>query len=279
MSNITQVKKDLSDLDLAYFALYSQIAKTDIQSSLQTKRILNDSARRDLKLIGAVKEKKVLEVGPGLGDLSELLRSNGAYVTVADLVPDYLMQLRTRGFDCYQVDAQNLSFFESFDLIVLCDVLEHVFRPYDVLHSSYLALKKSGLIYVRSPNRESLKNYSPLLGYPYEIVHLRTYNADLLKRELYSSGFKVQRVFRNLLTANRQIRNVPFLIRFILGSTLSQNLFFSYNKTLRQRILNFIAGSDIDMNKSNTRRVLKPLIIGFRLIFMSSGEIAIIAKK
>ena len=278
-NGIIKVQKQQSHLDLAYFQLYSQIAEADLLESLQTKRILNNSAARDLELIGNVEGKSVLEIGPGLGALSKLLRISGAQVTVADLIPNYLLPLRADGFECLQVDAQNLSLYESFDVIVLCDVLEHVFRPYDVLHSAHVALKKNGLIYVRSPIRESLKNYSLLLGYPYEIVHLRTYTSDLLKRELHSSGFKIKQISRNLATANRQIRNFPVLTRIVLNYSISQNLASHYSNVWRQRFFNFIAGSDIDLEKTKIRKIFKPLIKIFRLLLMSPGEIAIIAKK
>lgn len=183
----------MSRLDMAYRELIFQIAEEDTQSGIpafQNEENLSRKAEQDAGRIGRVEGKQVLEIGPGYGHLALLLEAKGASVSVLDLVPQYIQRLSSSiSGKAYIADAQKFDLPEAFDIIVLCDVLEHVFRPADVLISCRLALKPGGTVYVRSPSHEANVYYSMGLGFPHECVHLRTYTPELLARELHATGF------------------------------------------------------------------------------------------
>lgn len=188
-------KQSKSPLLLAYIEIYESIASQDVSAgspAFQSELELAQRAKMDARKIGNVSGLKILEIGPGYGHLAKELTERGATVSVADLVPHYmeriLIEIKGRA---YLMDIQQspMDLDQEFDLIIMCDVLEHVFRPADALLTAQLLLKPGGKLYVRSPSHESLITYACSLGYPIEIVHLRTYTKSLLEMELRAAGF------------------------------------------------------------------------------------------
>ncbi len=178
----------------SYTEIYTVIAAEDVfgeSPAFQDMASLQMKAQADLKKLGDVNGKRILEVGPGWGNLALLLEQSNAVVSIADLVPHYIDKLapHIRG-ESFLHDIQTPLWSEQFDVVVMCDVLEHLFRPSDALLAARQALRPGGLLYVRVPSHESLITYSMTLGMPYEIVHMRTYTPALLRRELKAAGFK-----------------------------------------------------------------------------------------
>jgi SAM-dependent methyltransferase len=196
------------NLQEAMVQLYQKIAEEDVKSPIQSESELLRKAERDLSNLGCVSGLTVLEVGPGLGHLTRLLEERGALVSVVDLVSTYVDRLEQSISGTVIVqDAQQLQLKEHFDLVICCDVLEHVLRPADVLLSIAKILKPEGRLYVRVPSNERLVGYSQLLGCPYEAVHLRTYSPRLLEQELISCGYRVLRGPKGLKGSPRVPRN------------------------------------------------------------------------
>lgn len=90
-------------------------------------------------------------------------------------------------------NVEDLPFENEFDLIVLCDVLEHVLNEGDAILSIRRALKPGGLVYLRCPANEPLVNYARLVGSPYPYVHLRTYSPKRFWNLANHAGLKVLR--------------------------------------------------------------------------------------
>jgi 2-polyprenyl-3-methyl-5-hydroxy-6-metoxy-1,4-benzoquinol methylase len=188
------IKCEKSSLDNAYDREYRNIAVNDLDSSIQPQEFLKKKAYLDFSNLGPLHGKDVLEIGPGQGHLAQMISNAGANLTIADVIPHYLDTIQgNTNIKTLLVDIQKLGLFESFDLIIMCDVLEHVFRPADALLWAYQALKPNGKLYIRVPSNESNIFYSTSLGYPYELVHLRTYTRSILTRELLASGFKIEK--------------------------------------------------------------------------------------
>jgi 2-polyprenyl-3-methyl-5-hydroxy-6-metoxy-1,4-benzoquinol methylase len=187
-----KLNQSLSDVMRANYEL---IAKSDIENSLQDVAIIDHVAMRDIAAIGEVVNFRILEIGPGHGILLRKLRSQGAIVFAADLVETYLSRLsdcveETAVFDVQDIDSPPNHWRGFFDLIILTDVLEHLTHPQDALLVCGTLLKEAGRIYVRVPAHESLIKYSRILGCPYTLVHLRTYDKTQLQREITSAGFR-----------------------------------------------------------------------------------------
>jgi SAM-dependent methyltransferase len=188
---------------------YVSIAEHDLANPIQNQIQLNELTKRDLRAIGSVSNLRVLEVGPGLGHLTNLLIDSGATVYVADIVDNYLNHIQLDAcnkavFDIQDSDGVPESWFASFDLIVMTDVLEHLTHPQDALLVTKSLLKAGGKLYVRVPAHESLISYSMELGCPHALVHLRTYDKTSLRRELTSAGLRCLKGPRYSIKAARQ---------------------------------------------------------------------------
>jgi SAM-dependent methyltransferase len=257
---------------------YAKIATDDLSKSMQNENYLREKALADLRNIGTVSNLSILEVGPGYGHLAQELIRKGAKVTLVDLVPQYMNQL-TKKFDIpsIQADIQHLGIRNSFDLIILCDVLEHVLRPSDVLYWVSLALRERGSIYIRVPSYEANLAYSVNIGAQYQLGHLRTFTEDLLKRELLSIGFANVKRTRYLKKSVRVPRNfLPGIEKY----WLLKRIYLS--KDLPERNLTMFShylARFYDGFSGENWRIFKRVLNLLRLPLTKPGEIFITARK
>lgn len=273
-----KVESRLTDLDRCYLENYSNIASKDLASSIQLESYLRAKAIEDLKNIGNVKGLSILEIGPGYGHLAKEMTKAGAFVCALDIVPEYLDAL-DKNLDVSSIlgDVSKLGISNTFDIIVLCDVLEHVFRPSDVLYWSHKALKDKGKIYVRVPSYEANLFYSPIYNCQFELVHLRTYTKDLLLREILAAGFSNSsnpRYLNNSLRYPKNrvlgVKNYWFIKRIILTK---ENEIRS--QPLVSRLFAFFYDGNYGVRFKKIQFILKHL----RKPFTKPGEIFIQAIK
>lgn len=97
--------------------------------------------------------KAVLDIGCGYGALSSLLLEQGAIVhaTEADLekIKAAKKLIKDNNFSVLPVNNETLPFPDNtFDAIILFDVIEHVKDPQKMMSECYRVLKKSGILYV-----------------------------------------------------------------------------------------------------------------------------------
>ncbi len=274
-NNLT-IERLESDLSLSYKNIYSKIAESDLDVSIQDTNILYERAKNDLINLGDITGLNVLEIGPGRGDLTRLLVESGAKVFIADLISSYLNNLATLDCITIEVDAQNLTIMEHFDLVIANDVIEHVFRPADLLISINRSLKPGGLLYLRCPQKESLNTYSNLSGYEHEIVHLRSYTEKMLRNEIMNSGFTVKKVFQ-IKAAAPYLRSIAFKINFNLKNGIGIAKITSLTK-LGTKFINLCYGQ-FDPNKSTSRKLMMPILNIVKKLFTHSSEIAFLARK
>lgn len=84
---------------------------------------------------------------------------------------------------------------ETFDVIVLIDVIEHTFDPLNLLNKINRALKKSGLVYIVTPNSNSL--VARLLGekwWSIYWVHRYYFSKNTIQKYLEKTGFKIKKI-------------------------------------------------------------------------------------
>lgn len=110
--------------------------------------------------ITSVKEKRILEVGAGMGGDSIYLAKKGASVTVLDFTKEALALIegnaRKAGVEIrtVQTDAQKIPFLDnSFDIIFHQGLLEHFKNPQELLEEQKRVLKPGGFLLVDVPQR------------------------------------------------------------------------------------------------------------------------------
>lgn len=195
----------------AYVKIYSEIAEIDSMHALQDSLVLEKKAIADLKIISKYVRvgSRVLEVGPGLGHLAKLLHGEGVAYFSTDVTPTYLKFLKGKKF---LSNIERLPKFENnFDVVIACDVFEHVLNEGDAAISVYSALKNNGVFFIRTPYKEPLINYATNIGSPFPFVHLRTYDKSSLKQLLFSAGFRKLEFYKRCDSATGFSRRTPFV--------------------------------------------------------------------
>lgn len=259
-----------------YLKCYERIAAEDLESSLQDLEFLAKKASADFKRLGNLTGARVLEIGPGHGHLAKLISASCGQMDITDVVGTYLDPLRTNvSGKAFVADAQELEIDEEYDLVVMCDVLEHVFRPADVLLGVFRALRPGGRLYVRVPSFEPSLGYSRTLGCPWEYAHLRTYTPHLLGLELRNIGFS--------LVSGPTGRGAPMRVEnwrlLSAGHATSQKRWLHDNQRSQSDLGKYIVESK-NTRGEVARTLLLDLLKRFRLPLVSlPGEVWAIAKK
>ena len=133
----------------------------------------------------------VLEVGCGTGNFTLLLAESGRRVTGVEVNADYVVQARKRlkSWPNVQVmcgDATTAEWTETFDSIVLLDVLEHIETDVDFLGRVRQTLKPGGRLILKVPAGPWL--YSPM---DRAIGHYRRYDRPSLDKAIQTAGMDV----------------------------------------------------------------------------------------
>lgn len=148
------------------------------------KEIILDTLERD---VPNLRKCKMLEVGCGNGNILAFLEQNGIDVEGGDISPEALKFCRKRtSARLHQVDVVNLPFHNSYDIIGLFDVLEHIEDDAKALQSIHKALKPKGKLLLTVPA------YS-LLWSSFDVValHKRRYTKEAMCGKLEENGYRV----------------------------------------------------------------------------------------
>ncbi len=156
----------------------------------------------------------VLDVGCGDGFWMEVLRNLGFRDLLGlDLSYSLLIRAKGKGLRVVQSNASCMGFRRKFDVVIMCDVLEHLPDVPEALSKVRDVLKSDGILYLMIPVYDSLSNRSQRLFHRKSKIqqaqdHDETHLHAFSKRELFlllnSHHFLVE---RSVYTANR----LPFI--------------------------------------------------------------------
>ena len=179
-----------------YSDLYTSIAEDDLTCHFQDSASLEKKANFDLsqikRIMSGQTSTKVLEIGPGKGHLASKLNKIVDYYCM-DIVSDYLIDIPGKKFLGNVENAPN-SLYGFFDLIIACDVLEHVLNEGNAMEEINSLLAEGGVFYLRVPNKEPLIHYATFTGTKYPFVHLRSYSKLTIKMNGYAHNFSPQKI-------------------------------------------------------------------------------------
>ena len=118
-----------------YNDFYKELSKIDMQNNSFSK--IEDMLP---KLYG---NEEFLDIGCGYGSVSYELIKKGFSVSGVEINNDALKVLLDRGFKIYKKDiSEPLNINERFNVVLLLDVLEHVFDPMRLLEESVKLIKQ-----------------------------------------------------------------------------------------------------------------------------------------
>jgi len=158
---------------------------------------------------------RILDVGFGSGAFLQLARQVGWDVAGADPDPVAVEAARADALDVRQGGIETFADqAESFDVITLSHVIEHVYDPKTLLKHASQLLKRGGWLYVDTPNIEALGHEE--FGEHWRGLevprHLTIFSWSALERLVIESGFDVRSricrtdVYPELAAASRAMK-------------------------------------------------------------------------
>jgi 2-polyprenyl-3-methyl-5-hydroxy-6-metoxy-1,4-benzoquinol methylase len=183
---------------------------------------------------------RLLDVGCAGGAFLVAARDHGFDVTGVEPSRWLMESGRTRyGLDIRQgILAPGLFPDESFDVITLWDVIEHVPQPRELLGTIHSLLKPGGLLLVNYPDIGSWMARLLRKSWPFLLsVHLLYYTRETMTRQLRNAGFtpvRIQPHFQSLKLGYILKRITPYFglarpLRRIVESVGLGSLPFTYN--------------------------------------------------
>lgn len=179
------------------------------------------------------KNAKILDIGSGMGQFLWYLKKKGYQnflgIDISKECVDFCLQKVTKKVkligDLKKFLSNNKN---AFDLIVMNDVLEHLPKKEIVLilEKIYLALKKDGVLFIKTPNAASLTAIT--LRYQ-DFTHEISFTEYSLNQVLRIAGFEKMFIFgpkeSNFLKAKIHHALVKFIFRLERGGLVNPKIF------------------------------------------------------
>jgi 2-polyprenyl-3-methyl-5-hydroxy-6-metoxy-1,4-benzoquinol methylase len=107
-----------------------------------------------LKLIKNIHHQRILDIGCATGYLGNILKKNNNYVVGFDISKSAIKNAKKILHKAYQlnIETDKFPYLEKFDLIILSEVIEHLFQPQLTLKRIIKLLKPNGLLLITTPN-------------------------------------------------------------------------------------------------------------------------------
>jgi len=176
--------------------------------NVRWENMVQKSFFRHSAILKLIKEKKVLDIGCGDGLFLTALKEKGVEAVGVDISDVAVKKCREKGLNVVLLDANDSSMpfsDKSFELVVLSDVLEHLYNPDDILIEAKRLSKK---VLISVPNFNSLparlqmllgripENNKPSKG------HIYWFNYSVLKDVLAKHGFEIKIIETNTFWEN-----------------------------------------------------------------------------
>jgi len=138
---------------------------------------------------------RIIEVGAGIGQLTEVLAANSRATSVLAVEPDAqfanVFRSRCPGIPLVEGCVTSLNGDEAADAVVSVNVLEHIADDVQEMKRYFHLLNtRSGHLCILTPARPEL--YAPIDA---DFGHFRRYTKDSLRSALINSGFSVVDMF------------------------------------------------------------------------------------
>ncbi len=227
-----------------------------------------------INIFSGLPRGKVLDLGCGDGDYSKGLADLGFEVTASDIDCARFKYKDSVGFQPCDIN-KDISFAgNSFDYLLLLEVVEHLRNPYVVLSQINRIMKPNGCLFISTPNVLNLKSRVRFLfegtyeyfreppldqvKNPKEVIfnlHIAPYRYHELEYSLAVSGFKVAGIFTSIYEG----RALSFLLPILM--------FQAWQKQRRST-----QKGGLDFQRINRIILSKELLYGRHLIIKAVKE-------
>lgn len=154
--------------------------------------------------------KRNLDIGCYDGTISQLIKEKNNVVIGLDMSMNALNMAKRKGIECVSSNAENLPFKDaSFDVVVACEIIEHIFDTGRFLDEINRILKSNCELILTTPNLALLDNRLRLLlglqPHYCEIElegnagHIRCFTKKSLKKLIEKHGFVVEKIRSDIL--------------------------------------------------------------------------------
>ncbi len=147
----------------------------------------------------------VLDVGCGAGDLAKRLKEKGHEVSGIDLSSDALSYAREHlkedfAFDIEGDDWPANLMSRRYDVVVVSEVIEHLFEPQELIKKLKALLKENGCFIITTPNVLFWKNRLAMLfgKFEYQEIgimdygHIRFFTFQTVRRFFKKLGMSIE---------------------------------------------------------------------------------------
>lgn len=143
------------------------------------------------------KTNNLIDVGCGIGLFLEVAKKRGWNVYGTEYTDEAIQICESKGILMRQGKLNPSNYPPNFfDIITSFEVIEHINNPKEEMNNFYSILRKKGLIYMTTPNFNSLSRL--LLGNQWTVItypeHLSYYTPKTLNYLFKNSGFKKKRI-------------------------------------------------------------------------------------
>lgn len=206
-------------------------------SSYSTRGVYAGRLNAALEMLKESSPRVLLDIGCRDFGLQEKFYKYSKKVYVADVDYDVLPSSVRRNVFAVNADGCKLPFRpESFDGVLLAEVIEHVPDTFDMLKECSRVLKDNGYLILTTPNKDRIASYiRKLTGKEYKLPyqvhegpggwHVREYAKKELENDLNNSGFKV-------ISWKSTFFGISFSDKIPIGTIKHAGRFLKYNATL-----------------------------------------------
>ena len=159
---------------------------------LSERRVLRSRTRLLKSLPINLRGKRLLEIGPGTGELLKAAATLGCDVLGVDMNRANVEYIRSRwGLPVLNGKFEETEFDQPFDIVVMCDVIEHIEDPRTVLASIKNVLVPEGLLHLDTPNPANLFSLKSgyLVASSFGPDHVTLFTPKSLRTMLEGCGF------------------------------------------------------------------------------------------
>ena len=185
--------------------------------------------------------RSLLDIGCADGSFAMMIGTRYDYNLFGiDICKKPIIEARKKGVMAItqNIEKEKLPYKNNtFNIIIMCEVLEHIFDTDFLIKEIYRVLKPNGYLFITVPNVASFTSRIKLLfgGYPNGVEynvgkktngHIRAYTPNIIKKQLKNNGFKIIKCTSPNLLFPVKNNKIPMFIRdsMINLSDLTANL-------------------------------------------------------